>query len=376
MKPIFFYGSLRDHALLEIVLDRSIASDEIAAAQAANHLICRLAMEAYPILVPNDGSTAEGIALLSPTGLDIDRLIYFEEAEYGLIDITVETAGGPLEALYFRGTDKTPPTDLPWHYAQWQANDRSAALHAAREYMSHYGTLTIAEVDAHWPGIMTRAHQRARAETETGSAGALQSDHGPADLVRGRIAYAYTGFFSVEEHRLRHKRFDGTWTGELDRTVAIWGDAAVILPYDPARDRVMLIEQFRAGPAVRRDPAPWCIEVIAGRIEPDEGAEASARREALEEGGVEIGRTAEVPGFYPSPGLIAEKFYAFVGEADLPGDGSLHGNTDENEDIRSIILPFDEAFHALASGEVNTAIGQVTLYWLAANRERLRAEWR
>ncbi|MEM9097249.1 MAG: NUDIX domain-containing protein [Pseudomonadota bacterium] len=375
MKPIFFYGSLRDHDLLEIVLDRPVAAGEVVPAIAPDHMTCRLVTDAYPILVDDVGAEAHGCVLLAPTDLDIDRMIYFEEAEYGLVDIQVETEDGPVAALYFRGTDKQPPTDLPWNYAQWRANDRAAALHAAREYMSYYSKLTITEVDALWKGIMDRAHQRARAEGETVPRSGLRSDYGPADLLRVDHAHVYSGFLAVEEHTLRHKRFDGSWTEEVSRTVAIWGDAAVILPYDPKRDRVMLIEQFRAGPSVRRDPNPWCIEVIAGRIEPEESAEATARREAAEEGGVEIGRIAPLPAYYPSPGLVAEKFYSFVGEADLPGDGGLHGNPDEGEDIRTLILPFEEAQKALMAGEINTAIGQTTLYWLLSERHRLQAEW-
>ncbi|MEM9045914.1 MAG: NUDIX domain-containing protein [Pseudomonadota bacterium] len=375
MKPIFFYGSLRDHELLEIVLDRPVAAGEVICATAADHTTCRLVTDAYPILVPLPGGHAEGSVLLAPTDLDVDRMIYFEEAEYGLVDISVHTGEGPIEALYFRGTDKQPPTELAWDYGAWQEHDRAAALHAAREYMSYYGKLTINEVDTLWTGIMHRAHQRARAEGETPATGTLRSDYGPADLVRSSHAHVYLGFLAVEEHTLRHKRFDGSWTEELSRTVAIWGDAAIILPYDPIRDRVMLIEQFRAAPSVRRDPNPWCIEVIAGRIEANESAEATARREAVEEGGVEIGRAEALPSYYPSAGSVAEKFYSFVGEADLPGEGGIHGNPEENEDIRSIVIPFEEAYRALLAGEVNTAIGQVTLFWLAANRERLRAEW-
>ena len=52
---------------------------------------------------------------------------------------------------------------------------------------------------------------------------------------------------------------------EVNRAVFISGDAVTVLPYDPRRDRVLLIEQFRAGPFARGDDQPWLLEAIAGR---------------------------------------------------------------------------------------------------------------
>ena len=44
------------------------------------------------------------------------------------------------------------------------------------------------------------------------------------------------------------------------------GHAAAVLPYDPERDAVVLIEQFRPG-AYAAGVDPWLIEVVAGIIE-------------------------------------------------------------------------------------------------------------
>jgi nudix-type nucleoside diphosphatase (YffH/AdpP family) len=189
-------------------------------------------------------------------------------------------------------------------------------------------------------------------------------------LTRG-----YTSFLAVQELRLRHRRFDGGWTGELDRSVVAWGDAVSVLPYDPGRDRVLLIEQFRPAPMARGDRNPWCIEVIAGRVDAAETPEQTARREAAEEAGLTLGRIAGIAGYYPSPGLACEHLTAFVGEADLAGAGGLHGLAREGEDIRTMVLGFDEAMAAVEAGAVNTAIALVSLLWLAANRQRLRDEW-
>ncbi|HUS55259.1 MAG TPA: hypothetical protein VMY41_14805 [Thermohalobaculum sp.] len=65
-----------------------------------------------------------------------------------------------------------------------------------------------------------------------------------------------------------------------------------------------------------------------------------------------------------------------MGEADLVGAGGLHGLADEGEDIRTVALDFDEAMAAISTGALNTAIALISILWLAANRQRLRDEWR
>ena len=197
----------------------------------------------------------------------------------------------------------------------------------------------------------------------------------PGDVEVTRHTEPYAQFFSVEEFDLRHRRFDGTMSEPMRRAVFVSGDAATVLPYDPVRDRVMLIEQFRAGPFGRGDPQPWMLEPIAGRIDPGETPEAAARREAVEEAGLTLGALVKVGQYYPSPGMLAEYLYSFVGLADLPdGSAGLGGLAEEHEDIRAHLVSFDRLMALVDSGEVQIAPLLVTIYWLAANRARLRAE--
>ncbi len=185
----------------------------------------------------------------------------------------------------------------------------------------------------------------------------------------------YTGFFALEEHRLSHRLFGGGWSAPLSRTVLSVGDAVTVLPYDSARDRVLLIEQFRAAMVARGDPCPWGVEVVAGRLDQDGDAEATARREAHEEAGIELGRMETIAAYYTTPGFAAEHVTSFVGEASLEGAGGLHGEASEHEDIRAFVVGLDEALDGIASGEIDNAPAILSLLWLARNRDRLRAAW-
>jgi ADP-ribose pyrophosphatase len=185
---------------------------------------------------------------------------------------------------------------------------------------------------------------------------------------------AHFGFFGLEVQTLRHVRFDGSLSAPLRREVFQMGDAVTVLPYDPKLDRVLLIEQFRTGPFGRGDPCPWTLEAIAGRIDPGETPEDAARREAVEEAGLTLGRLEKIAEYYPSPGAITEYVYSYLALCDLPDSvAGDFGKDDEAEDIRSHLVSFDAFMALVETGEIATAPLVLTALWLQRERARLRA---
>ncbi|VDC30694.1 NUDIX domain-containing protein [Pseudogemmobacter humi] len=211
------------------------------------------------------------------------------------------------------------------------------------------------------------------------AASALRADrraaNGPLDgaVEVSEWAHPFRGFFAVEVADLRHRRFAGGMTGPIRREMFVATDAVTVLPYDPLRDRVLLVEQFRAGPLARGEARPWLIEAVAGRIDAGETPEQAARREAAEEAGIALGALIPVADYYPSPGAMTEYLYSYVALADLPeGTGGLHGLESEGEDIRTHVIPFDQAMRWMAEGRLANAPLILSLFWLARERERLR----
>ena len=82
----------------------------------------------------------------------------------------------------------------------------------------------------------------------------------------------YSGFFSLDLYRFRHRLFNGEMSGEVRREILERGHAAVLLPYDPVRDEVVLIEQIRIA-AYDTSESPWLLELVAGMIEEGESVE-------------------------------------------------------------------------------------------------------
>ncbi|MGH6933859.1 MAG: NUDIX domain-containing protein, partial [Dongiaceae bacterium] len=185
----------------------------------------------------------------------------------------------------------------------------------------------------------------------------------------------YSGFFRIDRYRLRHRLFGGGWSDEITREIFERGHAVAVLLYDPVRDAVVFLEQFRIG-AVAAGMAPWQTEVVAGVIDCDETPEAVARREAREEAGCEITALAPIARYLVSPGGTSESIWLFCGCVDSGGVGGIHGLAHEHEDIRVEVVPHAEAHRRLRAGDFLNAPVIIALQWLAANRDDLRRRWR
>ena len=184
----------------------------------------------------------------------------------------------------------------------------------------------------------------------------------------------YDSYLRVERHHLRHRRHDGDWTDVMTREIVERGHAVAALPYDPARDEVVLIEQFRIGAHVA-GIAPWQIEIIAGIIEPGESPEAVARRESLEEAGCEIGALVPACRFLTSPGVLSETVAIYIGRTDASAIGGVHGLAEEGEDIRAFALTLDDALAMVDRERIDKGPAIAGLLWLARHRADLRARW-
>ncbi|CAI1155118.1 ADP-ribose pyrophosphatase [Serratia entomophila] len=184
----------------------------------------------------------------------------------------------------------------------------------------------------------------------------------------------YRGFFSLNLYRFRHRLFNGEMSPEIKREIFERGHAAVLLPYDPVRDEVVLIEQLRIA-ALDSSHSPWLLEMVAGMIETGESVEDVCRREAQEEAGVVVGRCKPVLSYLASPGGTSERLSIMVGEVDAATAEGIHGLEEENEDIRVHVVSREQAYRWVEEGAIDNAASVIALQWLALHHESLRKEW-
>jgi len=184
----------------------------------------------------------------------------------------------------------------------------------------------------------------------------------------------YRGFFSLDLYRFRHRLFNGEMSGEVRREIFERGHASVLLPFDPVRDEVMLIEQIRIA-AYDTSETPWLLELVAGMIEPGESVEDVARREAMEEAGLTVGRTKPVLNYLASPGGTSERLSILVGEVDATQAEGIHGLVEENEDIRVHVVSREQAYQWVEEGKIDNAASVIALLWLQLHYQEIRQEW-
>ncbi|WP_416885855.1 NUDIX domain-containing protein [Marinospirillum sp.] len=183
----------------------------------------------------------------------------------------------------------------------------------------------------------------------------------------------YQGFTQLAAVQLQHRRFAGGWTPTLRREVLLRQPAVGVLAYDPWQDQVVLVEQLRIG--AREDHhSPWLLELIAGLVEPGEEAEAVAHREAWEEAQLTLLSLEKITRYYSSPGASNEQVDLFCALVDASQAASLAGLADEQEDIRVVCLPRDQALAQALTGRANNAMSLIAFHWLALHAPRLQQQ--
>ena len=367
MRNLFFYGTLRHIPLLEIVLGRGCDAGHFSAATLPGYRVSAVEGEPFPMIAVDPASHAIGLVAQHLSDQDSARINFFEGCfAYDLVPVTL--SNGIAAEVY------VPQPGLwtaagAWHLEDWIAASGAMSCEAAREVMSYIDQRDQVEVARMFPMIRARAASRLRGP---------EAQHGdltsPGRVEIEAVDRPYSKFFALDDVTLRHQRFDGRMSRVIERGVFVAADAALVLPYDPVTDQVLLVEQIRIGPLMRADKVAWQLEPIAGRIDPGETPEQAARREALEEAGLTLNTLETIAEVYPSPGTSTEFYYVFIGLADLshvkPGLGGVES---EDEDIKIHILPFGDLMALVQERAVANAPLALTAYWLSHHRERLRS---
>lgn len=186
----------------------------------------------------------------------------------------------------------------------------------------------------------------------------------------------YNGFFNMKKFTIKHSLYEGGWSNTMTRELFHRGNCVAVLLYDPNRDEVVIIEQFRIGALQMPDPEQaWLLEVVAGAIEEGETAEDVAYRESVEEAGCEIQELIKINDFFTSPGGTSELLTLYCGKVDTTNVGGIHGLDHENEDISVKAIKFDEVYQLLLDGKILSAIPIIAVQWLKINRNDLRKKW-
>lgn len=184
----------------------------------------------------------------------------------------------------------------------------------------------------------------------------------------------YTGFLRLAQYRLR-AQFPLSAPEEILYRERIEGlRSAAVLPFDPVRERIVLVKQFRVG-ALAAPEGAWLLEPPGGMVDAGESPETAAKREAWEETGCRIGDLVPMFRCHTSPGFSDERVDLYCGRVDsssVPAVGGRHG---EGEWTEVVTLDLDAAIRDLGRGQLTAATLIIAVQWLALNRQQLRELW-
>lgn len=194
------------------------------------------------------------------------------------------------------------------------------------------------------------------------------------DVTISAIETKYHGFFKMNEYRLNHKLFSGDQSDTFTREIFERGDAVVVMLYDPKKDALLLLEQFRPG-VLRVNETPWMLEFVAGMFNEKESQIDVAVREAKEEANIELKAESIklIMKYFSSPGGTSECIHLYWSTFDSSKvlSGSVYGLAHENEDILLHVVSRNEALALLTKGKISNAATIIGLQWLAINHQRL-----
>jgi len=176
-----------------------------------------------------------------------------------------------------------------------------------------------------------------------------------SDDIESRVKLRGLKTLSDNHYTLRKASFDfqrgdGKWQHQERESYDI-GDGAAVLPFDRARGRVLLIQQFR-WPVFEWGHKQFLIEVIAGKLDGDT-PEDCIHKEAMEEAGVMLSNPRFLSNCFGSPGAVKERVSLFLADYDSTAPRAKGGGHEsEGEDIAVLEMPLDEALAMIRRGDI------------------------
>lgn len=369
-KTLFSFGTLCHPPLLEIVLGRAVSFSDVKAALYPGYVVRSVKDSLYPVLQPEQDMFARGVLICDLSAHDIERLDFYEACfGYTRQCIEIDVKGQVVQTDCYFGPNDLEIESTVWTIDAWRARWAELSCFAAQEVMRYFGKRDPKDVGQGFQMVRARAGAKVLAARDVRKR--LETPQKFSANVH-QVQSPYANFFAIEEYDLQYQKFDGQLSPVVNRAVFASGDAAIVLPYDPTSDKILLVEQFRMGPFARNDMHPWCLEPIAGMIDPGETPIETAHREAEEEAGLQLESLELISQSYPSPGGSTGFFHVFIATADLSNVSTYGGAANEQEDIKIHVMPLKKAIDHALNNRFTVMVTQMSILWLAMNKDKFK----
>jgi len=170
----------------------------------------------------------------------------------------------------------------------------------------------------------------------------------------------------MNEVTLKYKKFDGSWSDDVKRELFTGAQVSAVLPYDPIKQEIILIQQFRPG-TISKNVGNYLEEIVAGIIDPGEDPQTAAKRECLEETGCEVKKLIPIQNYFPAPGSSESFYHLYLAEIETFKGKRIMGLKTENEDILVKSYKISEVKNKLLNGKILNGLALIALQWFFLN---------
>ena len=152
MAAYFFFGSMMDRDVLDLVVGRTVPDADVEPATLAGTRLVRVADESYPAIVPHAGGQVEGMRVRRLTSAESERIAWFEGKEYAsrMVEVTLRS-GTPARASVHLPTEALETAGGEgWDFARWRHNEKDGLMRLARGHMALFGRVSLDQAIRIW----------------------------------------------------------------------------------------------------------------------------------------------------------------------------------------------------------------------------------
>lgn len=135
---LFFYGTLLDADVRNLVLGAAGRDIGLTAARLDGWQRRRARGKSYPVIQPGAGQSVEGAVSTALSAAVVARLSAYEGPGYVLVPCRPVLADGTtVAAQVYQPTERLPADDAEWDLAAWQAAEKTQFLARLRRGAQH-----------------------------------------------------------------------------------------------------------------------------------------------------------------------------------------------------------------------------------------------
>jgi len=135
----FFYGTLMDRAVLNLVSGIDFTAMQLQPATLRDFQRYRVKDVQYPGIVPSEGDHVSGVIVRGITQEAATRLDHFENDGYDRENVTVETKfGRQVNAAAYIASNRMVLEEEPWDFDAWKKRHRNGYVERVRGWARRY----------------------------------------------------------------------------------------------------------------------------------------------------------------------------------------------------------------------------------------------